>query len=188
VHRQIRAARTTSSGVLFLLLRTEDITSGVFVCPSSNATPDVYGGGTNTALNQINFTNAEQPELQLRLSLSDTNALVRLQDGSGPGSAFAVAADINPGTTGNGGNQQRFGAQHQQLGQQMLQGNSKQPCQTAQNVLFWRRSRGVRQQSVCRHDRDNIYTRGARPGAQRQDLLVRPYVCHDSVLCRWQRS
>jgi len=54
---------TTAGGInnvpmaLFLLLRTEDITSAVFVCPSSNATPDTFGGGTNTALSQTDFTN-----------------------------------------------------------------------------------------------------------------------------------
>src|SRR6202034_1826783 len=89
---------------LFLLLRTEDITAAVFTCPSSNATADVYGGGTNTALNQIDFTN-----IQNNLSYSyanpypDTYALgsgFKMVQGLEP--TFAVAADINPGTAGNG--------------------------------------------------------------------------------------
>ena len=37
---------------LFLLLRTQDITSEVFTCPSSNAEKDTYGGGTNAAINK----------------------------------------------------------------------------------------------------------------------------------------
>src|SRR5688572_27745406 len=41
---------------LFLLLRTQDITSEVFTCPSSNAEKDTFGGGTNAAINRINFT------------------------------------------------------------------------------------------------------------------------------------
>ena len=85
---------------LYLLLRTEDITAAVFICPSSNATADVFGGGTNTALNQINFTN-----IQNNLSYSyanpypDTYALgsgYKMVQGLEP--TFAVAADINPGT------------------------------------------------------------------------------------------
>ena len=51
--------QTNVPQALFLLLRTEDITSAVFICPSSNASADIFGGGTNTALNQINFTNIE---------------------------------------------------------------------------------------------------------------------------------
>ena len=41
---------------LFLLLRTQDISADVFVCPSSNAEKDNFGGGTNTALNRSNFS------------------------------------------------------------------------------------------------------------------------------------
>ena len=40
---------------LFLLLRTEDLTASVFNCPSSNASPDNYGGGNLTAVNRCNF-------------------------------------------------------------------------------------------------------------------------------------
>src|SRR3954470_8796424 len=35
------------TAALFMLLRTQDITSEVFMCPSSNAEKDDYGGGTN---------------------------------------------------------------------------------------------------------------------------------------------
>jgi len=45
---------------MFLILRTEEISAAVFVCPSSSATPENYGGGTNTALNRCNFSSIAQ--------------------------------------------------------------------------------------------------------------------------------
>ena len=54
------------TAALFLLLRTQDITSEVFTCPSSNAEKDTFGGGTNAPLNRSNFTDSRQePQLQL---------------------------------------------------------------------------------------------------------------------------
>src|SRR5437868_2473205 len=50
-----READNDVTASLFLLLRTQDITSEVFTCPSSNAEKDTYGGGTNSALNRVNF-------------------------------------------------------------------------------------------------------------------------------------
>src|SRR5829696_260396 len=91
---------------LFLLLRTQDITSEVFTCPSSNAEKDTYGGGTNAAINKSNFT-----DLLKNLSYSyadpypDSTAI-----GSGfklnnsISAEFAVGSDINPGTTGTDDN------------------------------------------------------------------------------------
>src|SRR4051794_27766877 len=53
---------------LFMLLRTQDIGAEVFICPSSNAEKDNFGGGTNTALNRANFTS-----IQKNLSYSYAN-------------------------------------------------------------------------------------------------------------------
>src|SRR5437870_3593793 len=70
------------SGALFLLLRTQEITSEVFVCPSSNAEKDTFGGGANTALNWCNWngtTNADGTQKALSYSYQnpypDTNAV-----------------------------------------------------------------------------------------------------------------
>jgi prepilin-type processing-associated H-X9-DG protein len=170
---------------LFLLLRTEDITAGVFICPSSNATPDVYGGGTNTALNQINFSN-----VQNNLSYSyacpypDTNALgagYKMVQGLDP--TFAVAADINPGTAGNGGNSNVLAPNTSSSGQQMRQGNSNNHGQDGQNVLFGDGHVEFDNNPFVGTDRDNIYTRGGPTwGTAGQDLVGSPYVANDSVL------
>ena len=51
---------------LFLLLRTQDITSEVFTCPSSNAEKDNYGGGTNAPINRTNFTSSKNISFTMR--------------------------------------------------------------------------------------------------------------------------
>src|SRR5688572_9169281 len=55
------------TAAMFLLLRTQDITSEVFVCPSSNARKWNYGGGTRAPIDVANFPN------QRHLSYSYTN-------------------------------------------------------------------------------------------------------------------
>ena len=170
---------------LYLLLRTEDITSAVFVCPSSNATADVYGGGTNTALNQINFTN-----IQANLSYSyacpypDTNALgsgYKMVQGLEP--TFAVAADINPGTLGNSGNDNVLAPNTSSSGQSMRYGNSNNHGKDGQNVLFGDGHVEFDNNCFVGTDRDNIYTRGGPTwGTTSQDLVNSPYVSNDSVL------
>ena len=170
---------------LYLLLRTEDITSSVFICPSSNATADVYGGGTNTALNQVNFTN-----IQNNLSYSyacpypDTTALgsgYKMVQGLEP--TFAVAADINPGTTGNSGNDNVLFPNTSSSGQQMQLGNSNNHGKQGENVLYGDGHVEFQNNPFCGVDRDNIYTRGGPTwGTTSQDLVASPYVANDSVL------
>jgi prepilin-type N-terminal cleavage/methylation domain-containing protein/prepilin-type processing-associated H-X9-DG protein len=170
---------------LYLLLRTEDITSAVFVCPSSNANADAYGGGTNTALNQVNFTNIQQ-----NLSYSyadpypDTNALgsgYKMVAGIEP--TFAVAADINPGTTGNSGNDNVMAPNTSSSGQAMRQGNSNNHGKDGQNVLFGDGHVEFDNNPFVGTDRDNIYTRGGPTwGTTGQDLVNSPYQANDSVL------
>ncbi len=170
---------------LFLLLRTEDITAAVFTCPSSNATADVFGGGTNTALNQISFTN-----IQNNLSYSyanpypDTYSLgsgYKMVQGLEP--TFAVAADINPGTTGNGGNDNVMSPNTSSSGQAMTVANSNNHGKQGQNILFGDGHVEFDNNCFSGTDRDNIYTRGGPTwGTAAQDLVASPYTANDSVL------
>jgi prepilin-type N-terminal cleavage/methylation domain-containing protein/prepilin-type processing-associated H-X9-DG protein len=170
---------------LYLLLRTEDITAAVFTCPSSNATADVFGGGTNTALNQISFTN-----IQNNLSYSyanpypDTYALgsgYKMVQGLEP--TFAVAADINPGTSGNGGNDNVLNPNTSSSGQAMTVANSNNHGKQGQNILFGDGHVEFDNNCFSGTDRDNIYTRGGPTwGTTAQDLIGSPYTANDSVL------
>jgi prepilin-type processing-associated H-X9-DG protein len=87
---------------IFLLIRTQDITPEVFICPSSQAVRDNFGGGSNSAQSRSNFT-----KLPDNLSYSFANPYpdqAAIDGGyrlsSLTGAEFAVAADINPGKQG----------------------------------------------------------------------------------------
>jgi type II secretory pathway pseudopilin PulG len=172
---------------LFLLLRTQDITSAVFNCPSSNTTPDTYGGGTNTALNQINFTNIQQ-----NLSYSYANpfpdsyaagAGFKMVQGMEP--TFALCADINPGTAGGGGNDNVIAVTSNSSPSQMASGNSNNHNKQGQEVLYADFHVDWQTNPFCGVNQDNIYTAGGtlyNPAMQTPGLVASPYTVNDSIL------
>jgi prepilin-type N-terminal cleavage/methylation domain-containing protein/prepilin-type processing-associated H-X9-DG protein len=170
---------------LFLLLRTEDITSSVMICPSANQTADQYGGGTNTALNQINFTNvANNLSYSYANPYPDTGALgsgFKMVQGLDP--SFAVASDINPGTFGASGNDNVMAPNTSSSGSSMRQGNSNNHGKDGQNVLYGDGHVEFQNSPFCGTSRDNVYTRGGTTwGTTGQDLVGSPYTANDSVL------
>jgi prepilin-type N-terminal cleavage/methylation domain-containing protein len=169
---------------LFLLLRTEDITSAVFICPSSNANPDTFGGGTNTALVQIDFTNIQQ-----NLSYSYANPYpdvaaagtgFRMVQGLEP--TFAVAADINPGTYASNNNDLVMTPTTNSASAQMRSANSNNHNKDGQNVLYGDGHVDFQNNVFVGASRDNIYTRGGVAFNVGQALLDSPYAANDSVL------
>ena len=125
---------------LFLLLRTEDITSQVFNCPSSSATPDNFGGGTLSALNRCNFS-TQQVASVLSYSYADpfpsTGAAAsgfKMNTSMDP--AFAIAADINPGTFSSNGGDNVIAVSTSSSSQQARYGNSNNHNKDGQNILF----------------------------------------------------
>jgi prepilin-type N-terminal cleavage/methylation domain-containing protein/prepilin-type processing-associated H-X9-DG protein len=170
---------------LYLLLRTEDLTAGVFVCPSSNASPDTFGGGTNSSLNQINFSNVGG---NLTYSYAnpypDPSAIsggYRLIQGIDP--TFVVAADINPGTSGNGGNDNVLAVTTNSSGQQMRLGNSNNHNKDGQNILYGDGHVDFQNNPFVGTARDNIYTRGGGGAVGTAETLEEsPFGVGDSVL------
>jgi prepilin-type N-terminal cleavage/methylation domain-containing protein/prepilin-type processing-associated H-X9-DG protein len=174
---------------LFLLMRTEDITAGVFVCPSSNATADTLGGGSNTVTNFVNFGS-----IQGNLSYSyanpypDVNALgsgFKMVQGLDP--TFAVAGDISPGTAGNNGNDNVLAVTTNSSGQQMRLGNSNNHNKDGQNVLYGDGHVDFQASPFVGTNSDNIYTRGGPNFSggiygSAQNLLDSPEGVGDSVL------
>jgi len=181
---------------LYMLLNTEDITAAVFICPSSGASADNYGGGSNTSASQINFTN-----IQLNLSYSYANpypdqtatgAGFRMTQALDP--TFAVAADINPGTAGTANdNVLAVTTTSSSSGTQF--GNSNNHQKVGQNVLFADGHVEFDNSCLVGEYGDNIYTRGGVPHQQvgtggatvalldsQQSLLESPFDATDSVL------
>jgi prepilin-type N-terminal cleavage/methylation domain-containing protein len=93
---------------MWLIMRNEDISSAVFVCPSSNASADGYGSNstlTMSAVNRANWNYAGGFATVCSYSYADafpgTTAVgsgYKLVEGMDPG--LAIMADINPGVTG----------------------------------------------------------------------------------------
>lgn len=169
---------------LFLLLRTQDITSEVFTCPSSNAERDSYGGGTNSALNRVNFTDlVKNLSYSYQNPYSDSTAI-----GSGwklnnsISSELAVASDINPGT--NGSNDNVGAVSTTSSANIMKQGNSNNHDEDGQNVLYGDGHVEFQQNPFVGVQRDNIFMRALtsnRPNGN--DGLYRSSVdANDSVL------
>jgi prepilin-type N-terminal cleavage/methylation domain-containing protein/prepilin-type processing-associated H-X9-DG protein len=174
---------------LFLLMRTEDITAGVFVCPSSNAVADTFGGGSNVVTNFINFGS-----IQNNLSYSyanpypDVNALgggFKMVQGIDP--TFAVAADINPGTAGNSGGDNVLAVTSNSSGVQIRMGNSNNHNKDGQNVLYGDGHVEFQASPFVGTNADNIYTRGgpnfnSGTYGPQQNLVDSPEGPGDSVL------
>jgi prepilin-type N-terminal cleavage/methylation domain-containing protein/prepilin-type processing-associated H-X9-DG protein len=144
---------------LFLLLRTEDITAGVFNCPSTTAQPDTFGGNGLIALNRCNFT----PPLTSVLSYSyacpfpaGLGSSYKLTNALDAG--FAVAADINPGTSSSNNTDNVLSVNSSSSAQQLTYGASNNHNKAGQNVLF--ADGHVEFDSTCLvgENQDNIYT------------------------------
>jgi len=165
----------------FLLLKTQDITPEVFTCPSSNAERDNYGGGTGTANLVVNFSNIVK-----NLSFSFANpfpdnyafgqAYTLLANGE---PTFAVAADMNPGTSGVGDNVITVSTSSSGVG--MRFGNSNNHGKDGQNVLYMDGHVEFQNNPFVGVIRDNIYVRsnGLSFGANVNDS---PFNGNDSVL------
>jgi prepilin-type N-terminal cleavage/methylation domain-containing protein/prepilin-type processing-associated H-X9-DG protein len=174
-------APTDVSAALFLLLRTQDITPEVFVCPSSNGEKDDFGGGTNCALNRSNFSDVKK-----NLSYSYQNpypndgAVERgwKLDNNTIAPEYAVAADINPGTAGT--DQNVLAITLTSSAKDMKQGNTPNHEGDGQNVLYGDGHVEWVQNAFVGHDRDHIYTAVDQSG--RQSILASPYDAKDSIL------
>jgi prepilin-type processing-associated H-X9-DG protein len=150
-----RPADNDVTAALFLLIRTQDITSEVFVCGSDDRTKDSYGGGGNTALNRSNFT-----DWRKNLSYSFANPYVyfesELQKKRFAGDAeFAIAADLNPGV-GDGFDVTAVAPSSK--AQDMQRANSRNHTGAGQNVLFGDGHVEFVMNPFCGAKRDNIYT------------------------------
>jgi prepilin-type processing-associated H-X9-DG protein len=145
------------AAAIFLLIRTQDLTPEVFICPSSQAVRDNFGGGSNSAQSRSNFT-----KLPDNLSYSVANpypdqpavdAGYRYTTASG--AEFALGADINPGKQGT------YDVTAPNLSSsaaQMRQANSSNHAGQGQNVLYGDGHVEFVFDPFCGARRDNIYT------------------------------
>jgi len=155
---------------MWLIMRNEDISSAVFVCPSSNSSADNYGSSSTQTLSAINRCNwsAAAGSFATGCSYSYADpyppftaigAGYKLQAGMDPG--FAIMADINPGATGAVGsagvsdNVNAVNASSSALQKKL--GNSNNHGKDGQNVLYADGHVEFQNTCLCGLNGDNIY-------------------------------
>jgi len=172
------------SAALFLLMRTQDITSEVFTCPSSNAEKDLYGGGSNAPINRVNFTDYKK---NLSYSYEDpypgTDSIGRgFKLNNSVGAEFAVAADINPGVVAPDNVLQPTTSSSAAA---MKVANSNNHDEDGQNILYGDGHVSWESNPFVGVNRDNIYATSngntTTPGSL-TPLNNGPYDANDSVL------
>jgi prepilin-type processing-associated H-X9-DG protein len=184
-------AENDVTAALFMLLRTEDITSDVFVCPVQGNNPPDYARDEfdgKQAKDRSNFT-----DWRKNLSYSYENpypsddAVKRgFHLDNTIGAEFAVASDMNPGIAGKG--QNVLAVTPTSSAQQMKQANSPNHDGDGQNILYGDGHVSWESNPFVGVNRDNIYTRAKDDGSDKanpsdaSDPFGSPYDANDSVL------
>ena len=142
---------------MFLLIRTQDITAEVFVCPSSNDEKDTYGtaAGAN-AQNKGSFTAKKNFSYSISQPYPNTAAVNSgYRWNSTLGAEFAVAGDINPG---NDNGYSVGSANENSSAKDMQKANSPNHQGAGENVLYGDGHVEFQQNPFCGTKRDCIYT------------------------------
>lgn len=149
---------------IWLIIRTQDITSEVFVCPSSNAEKDDFGGGNApasgaTAQNKISFSSTKK---NLSYSIANpfpsNNAIDNGYKWNNTlGAEFAIAGDMNPGKPA--GSTYDVGAPNTtSSAKDMQKANSQNHQGAGENVLYGDGHVEFVQNSFVGTQRDCVYT------------------------------
>jgi len=151
---------------IWLIIRTQDITTEVFVCPSSNAEKDDFGGPTGppaagaTAGNKTSFSDVKK-----NLSYSIANPFPNgtavdagYKWNNTLGAEFAIAGDMNPGSP-PGTNYDVKIPDTTSSAKDMAKANSQNHQGAGENVLFGDGHVEFVQNPFCGAQRDCVYTR-----------------------------
>jgi len=142
---------------MFLLVRTQDITSEVFICPSSNDEKDTYGTapGAN-AQNKCSFSNRKNFSYSIANPYPNAAAVNSgYRWNSTLGAEFAIMGDINPGDQGG---YKVSAATENSSAKDMQKANTPNHQGAGENVLYGDGHVEFQQNPFCGTKRDNIYT------------------------------
>jgi len=177
-------------GCLFLLIRTQEIGSEVFTCPSSNSQKDTYGtSGTNSAINRSNFTGNANGGVYDNLSYSYANpypndsavtAGYKVNNALGP--EFVMAGDINPGKSNANYNVTIVTTNSPATS--MKKGNSSNHDGDGQNALYGDGHVAFDSNPFLGVNRDMIYTArtAVSPATTSTTIAGSPFDQDDTVL------
>ncbi len=170
---------------MFLLLRTQDITSEVFVCPATMKEKWEFGGGANTSLNWSNWQGVKS--LREHLSYSYQNPYPS-NDAVAKGfklnhaisAEFVVAGDMNPGNEALKTTSLKADARA------VRAINSPNHSRDGQNFLFGDGHVEFNTTPFCGVKRDNVYTFGPsgidHPDKAGDGIVGSPTSAEDSIL------
>jgi prepilin-type processing-associated H-X9-DG protein len=183
-----RPADNDVTAAMFLLIRTQDITSSVFVCDGNEAlVADDFGGRGGSEKTRSNFTDWRRNlsySLHNPYPASDEAAL----DANGKMPAlndkdFAIAADMNGGV---GEGSDVTAVTERSASGEMARANSPVHGRVGQNVLYGDGHVEFQQNPFCGVKGDNIYTVAAvadgEPRTTGKTVVGVPSWAGDSVL------
>jgi len=168
----------------FLLMRNEQLTSQVFICPSTKLDAWDFGGGANSAQNWTNWNGTEGIAKHLSYSyenpFASNTAIAAGWQLKNPDATYAVASDINPG--GAAVTSVKIDSPEEK----MKLANSPNHQQEGQNVLFGDGHAEWLTNPFCGTQHDNIFTAAGpeidEPGRKTAVVVGSPVSNTDSVL------
>jgi len=151
------------SASFFLLLRNEQLTPAVFICPSSNAEAWDFGGGSNSAQNWCNWNGTLGCQKNLSYSyenpFANTTAISNGWQLKNPDATYAIVSDMNPGSSvPNGTGKNVTTVATTDASSNMRMANSPNHQQDGQNVLFGDGHAEWENNPFCGTQHDNIFT------------------------------
>jgi prepilin-type N-terminal cleavage/methylation domain-containing protein/prepilin-type processing-associated H-X9-DG protein len=181
-----KVADNDVTAAIFLLVRTQDITSTVFLCPSAGGEPDTFGTAAGAHSHcKTSFSNwRKNLGYSFHNPYPDEEAVKRgAKWDSGLSADFAVAADMNPGV---GGGYDVTLATETSSARDMRRGNSRNHRREGQNVLYGDGHVDWQVTPFVGSKRDNIYTVAGivngEPATTSKTVVGSPSWAGDSVL------
>lgn len=150
---------------MWLLIRTQDITTEVFVCPSSNDEKDSFQGSSATAFAGATASNKSSFSARKNYSYSfanvypDANAVSQgYKMNATTGAEIAICADISPAGAPAGGNYDLVAPAENSAASIIKKANSPNHTGAGENVLYGDGHVEFQQNAFCGQKRDCIYT------------------------------
>jgi prepilin-type N-terminal cleavage/methylation domain-containing protein len=153
---------------MWLLIRTQDITTEVFVCPSSNDEKDTFQGSSATAFAGATATNKSSFSARKNYSYSfanvypDANAVSQgYKMNATTGAEIAICADLSPAGAPNSGPTGTYDLTtpaENSAASIIKKANSPNHQAAGENVLYGDGHVDWQQNAFCGQKRDCIYT------------------------------
>jgi len=145
------------TAAMFLIVRTQDISPEVFICPSSNDEKENFGGGTNTAQIRSNFTDKGKLSYSLASPYPSAAAVANGYKWNNTlGADFAIMGDWNPGKQGT--YDVTAPTSETASAKDMAKANTSNHQQQGQNLMYGDGHVEWQQSPFAGTNRDNVYT------------------------------